>query len=92
MPSVSCTLVILSFCPRHSTETALTALVNDLHQESNRGKSALLILFDLSASFDTVDLEMLIKHLHDQVGIHRAALNLEVYQYISPYRNCTDKR
>ena len=47
------------FRPGHGVETALVALVDDLRRHLDQGGSALLILLDLSASFDTVDLERL---------------------------------
>ena len=43
------------FRPGHRTETALVALMDDLRRHLDQGGSALLILLDLSAVFDTVE-------------------------------------
>ena len=37
---------------RHGTETALVALLDDLLREANRGKMYLLVLLDISDTFD----------------------------------------
>ena len=47
------------FRPGHRVETALVALMDDLRRHLDQGGSALLILLDLFAAFDTVDHELL---------------------------------
>ena len=39
----------------HSTETALRKIYNDILMAMNRQEVVLLVLFDLSAAFDTVE-------------------------------------
>ena len=51
------------FRPGHGVETALVALMDDLRRYLDQGGSALLILLDLSAAFDTVDHELLLAAL-----------------------------
>ena len=48
----------------HSTEIALLSMVNDLLRTSGRGYVSVLSLLDLSAAFDTIDHDILIKRLH----------------------------
>ena len=43
------------FRQRHGTKTTLVALLDDLIREADRGKMSLLVLLDISATFDTVD-------------------------------------
>jgi len=40
----------------HSTETALLRVTNDILRENVKGKATALVLVDLCAVFDTVDL------------------------------------
>ncbi len=56
----------------HSTESALLKVTNDILLSIDSGSSAILILLDLSATFDTVDQDILLKRLECVVGEFRA--------------------
>ena len=51
------------FKSRHSTETALLRVFNDLLLTADSGNSAVLILLDLTAAFDTFDHQTLLSQL-----------------------------
>ena len=68
------------FKARHSTETALLKVSNDLLLTLDTGENAILVLLDLSAAFDTVDHPTLLARLHQWVGIRGSAL-----QWFSSY-------
>ena len=55
--------------PRHSTETALVRVMNDILLAMNSRRVTLVVLLDLSAAFDTVNHEVQLKRLHTDVGI-----------------------
>ena len=59
----------------HSTETALLRVVNDLLQASDSGRVSILSLLDLSAAFDTTDLNNLITRLRSTFGCSGTVLN-----------------
>ena len=59
----------------HSTETALLRVVNDLLRASDSGHVSVLSLFDLSAAFDTIDHDILIKRLHTIFGCSGTVLD-----------------
>ncbi len=63
-----------NFSPRHSTETALVKITNDLLLASDQGCISLLVLLDLSAAFDTIDHDILIDRLQNYMGIQGQAL------------------
>ncbi len=61
------------FRPRHSTETALVKITNDLLL-AKAAAISLLVLLDLSAAFDTIDHDILIDRLQNYTGIQGQAL------------------
>ena len=58
----------------HSTETLLIRLLSDFHQAMDDGKVTLLALLDVSAAFDTVDFDILLRRLSLSFGIKGEAL------------------
>ncbi len=57
------------FRVHHSTETALIKIINDIRLNSDSGKISVLVLQDISASFDTVDHNILLERLENWVGL-----------------------
>jgi len=55
---------------RHSTETAVANVLSDILLALDKGDLACLALLDLSASFDTVDHEVLLQRLHITYGVN----------------------
>ena len=58
----------------HSTEILMTKVTNDLLLACDRKIPTLLMFLDLSAAFDTVDQEKLLKILDEELGIRGTAL------------------
>ena len=54
---------------KHSTETALLRVQNDIRNMIDRDGAAVLVLLDLSAAFDTIDHEVLLSRLQNLIGI-----------------------
>ena len=50
-------------------ETALLKVRNDILMNMNQQQVTLLVMLDLIAAFDTVNHEILIKHLHSKIGL-----------------------
>jgi hypothetical protein len=63
------------FRANHSTETALTKIYNDISLELDQNHSVILILLDLSAAFDTINHDTLIKILNKHVGLNDFSLS-----------------
>ena len=59
---------------RHSVETALTRVHNDISISLDSGRSVLLIMLDLSAAFDTIDHTILLNRLNAQFGMEGGTL------------------
>lgn len=64
----------------HSTESALLRVKNDILLSMDSGSPVVLVLLDLSAAFDTIDHDILLKRLECMVGIHGTTL-----QWFSSY-------
>ena len=58
----------------HSTETALTKVVNDILLMMDSNETSVLLLLDLSAAFDTIDHDILINRLENMYGVQGLAL------------------
>ena len=58
------------FRPRHWTETAVLHVLSDILEAIDRGDVAVLALLDLSAAFDTVDHDILLRRLQQTYGIN----------------------
>ena len=59
----------------HSSETALVRIHHDILKAVDDNKSVILLLLDLSATFDTVDHMILVSGLAKRFGIRDTALN-----------------
>jgi Reverse transcriptase (RNA-dependent DNA polymerase) len=64
-----------AYSHHHFTETAVCILYNDLNHAIDSGHVTTIVLHDLSASFDTVDHELLITVLKKRFAIDGVALN-----------------
>ena len=53
----------------HSTETALLRVQNDILTSIDQKRGTFLILLDLSAAFDTVDHDLLLSFLENNIGL-----------------------
>ena len=58
----------------HSTETLLIKITNDLLIASDKDTASVLLLLDLSATFDTVDVNRLLDILFVEIGIRGCAM------------------
>lgn len=59
---------------KHSTETALLKILDDLYRVVDGKRAAVLIGLDLSAAFDTIDHDILIERLRSVFGFSELAL------------------
>ena len=53
----------------HSTETLLLHIVNDMLLVMDSGSGVILLLIDLSAAFDTVDIDLMLQILETDIGV-----------------------
>ena len=60
---------------KHSAETALIKVQNDILSALDAGSSAILLMLDLSAAFDTIDHDILLSRLCNVYGITGDALD-----------------
>ena len=63
------------FKNKHSTETALLYVTNELRISADNNKFSILITLDLSSAFDTLDHPTLLKILNSFLGVSDLALD-----------------
>ena len=71
----------------HSTETALLRVQNDILTSIDQKRGTFLILLDLSADFDTVDHDLLLSFLENNIGLTGSVLSL-FQTYLSGRSQC----
>ena len=63
-----------SYRQNHSTETALVKVTNDTLNKLNSQEVTLLVMLDLNAVFETVNLNILLTRLNEEIGTCGVAL------------------
>ena len=63
-----------AYSAKQATETAIIELNNDIIGGMDEGKCMILALLDLSAAFDIVDHDILLRRLQNVYGIDKTAL------------------
>ena len=80
-----------AYKPKHSTETALLKVCNDILTDLDGGKAVFLGMLDLSAAFDTVDHGILLRRLSMTFNIQDSVLQwLKSYLTERSVRVCVD--
>ena len=64
-----------AYRPRHSTETAVVHVLDEIFRAVDSGKVCALVLLDLSAAFDTVDHSILLTVLKHRFGVQEGVLD-----------------
>ena len=58
----------------HSTETMMAGVANDVLSGFDENKCTVMIFLDLSAAFDTIDIDKMLAILSDEIGLDGTAL------------------
>ena len=75
-----------AYRPLHSTETAMTRVVNDLLMNVDCGKPSVLLSLDISAAFDTLDHGALLQRTSELFGLYG-----QVSEWLRTYLSCRTK-
>jgi len=71
---LNCNNLLLAYRANHSTEAAAMKIVSDILVAFDHGDIAALALLDCSATFDTVDHDILLRKLSESFGVDDTAL------------------
>ena len=63
-----------AYCANYSTETSLARMTNDILWAMEEQHITMMVILDLSAAFDMVDHNILLKILENQYGVEETAL------------------
>ena len=63
-----------AYCPNYSTETSLVRMTNDILWAMEEQHITMMVILEVSAAFDTVDHNILLKILENQFGVTDTAL------------------
>ena len=75
----SCLITFFFFRRGRNTETALLRVLTDIINDMDKGMITCVILLDLSAAFDTVNHDLLLKRLQHRFGIGKVSSWLKSY-------------
>ena len=64
-----------AYRPKHSVESALIRVKNDIMFALNSDRVILMVLLDLSAAFDTIDHDIFVSRLSSRIGVRSVALS-----------------
>ena len=64
-----------AYRPKHSVESALVKVKNDIMFALNSDRVVLMVLLDLSAAFDTIDHDTFISRLSSRIGVRSVVLS-----------------
>ena len=85
----------LTYRPRHSTETAISKVFNDLFLSPNKGKISVLAVLEFSSELYIVDHPILVHRLHTAFVFTDTVLQwflsylTDRIHYVSPYSHCS---
>ena len=77
-----------AYRPSHSVETAIVSIQDDILRSLDTRKHVVLVLLDLSAAFDIIDLDLLLAEL-DRIGVRGNAL-CWLESYLTDRIQCVD--
>ena len=80
-----------AYCANYSTKTSLARMTNNILWAMEEQHITMMIILDLSAAFDMVDHNILLKNMESQFGVTDTALKwFDRYLRPRPFKVCID--